>query len=113
MFVATVSLRGLGHDRGGGVAALHVTGGGAHNPTCCARLQSECCAKRRKCRDQDRDDNFDNLLFGHSFFSFGARRDSAELVFNFECKDNTPVNNVYHQNGNFIKKSYLPRLLAS
>ena len=113
MFVATVSLRGLGHDSGRGVAALHVTGGGAHNPTCCARLQSEGCAKGREGCYQHRNHDFDNLLFGHNFFSFGARRDSAELVFNFECKDNTPVNNVYHQNGNFIKKSYLPRLLAS
>ena len=46
-------------------------------------------------------------------FSFGARRDSAELVFNFECKDSAVVNNVYHRNGNFCKNSYFPRLLAS
>ena len=30
-----------------------------------------------------------------------------------ECKDSVIVNNVYHRNGNFCKKSYFFRLLAS
>ena len=70
MFVATVSLRGLGHDRGGGVAALDVTGGGAYHSTCRARLQSEGCAKRCEGRDEHRDHDFDDLLFGHNSFGF-------------------------------------------
>lgn len=70
MFVATVSLRGLGHDRGRGVAALHVTGGGAYHSTCRARLQSEGCAKRCEGRDEHRDHDFDDLLFGHTGFGF-------------------------------------------
>ena len=66
MFVATVSLRGLGHDRGGGVAALDIGGGGGDDSGGSARLQSEGCAKGCEGRDEHRDHDFDDLLFGHS-----------------------------------------------
>ena len=70
MFVATVSFRGLGHDRGGGVAALHITGCGTYHSTCRARLQSECGSQCRQCCDEHRDHDFDDLLFGHTGFGF-------------------------------------------
>ena len=34
MFVSTIRFRGFGHDGGGCVAALHITGGGRHRPCC-------------------------------------------------------------------------------
>ena len=70
MFVATVGLRGLGHDRGGGVAALDVTGGGGDDSGGSAGLQSEGCAKGCEGRDEHRDHDFDDLLFGHTGFGF-------------------------------------------
>jgi len=70
MFVATVGLRGLGHDRGGGVAALDVTGGGGDDSGGCARLQSEGGSQCRQCCDEHRDHDFDDLLFGHNSFGF-------------------------------------------
>jgi len=66
MFVATVGFRGLGHDRGRGVAALDVTGGGGDDSGSCARLQSEGCAKGCEGCDEHRDHDFDDLLFGHN-----------------------------------------------
>jgi len=72
MFLATIRFRGLGHDRGRGVAALHVTGGRTHHPGCCARLQTEGCAKRREGCDQHRDHNLDDLSFVHNSFGSGC-----------------------------------------
>ena len=110
---SVVRLRNACLDHHRRVAALVELGFVADGPHHIARTQPECRSQRRQCRDEHGDDDFDDLLFGHSFFSFGARRDSAELVFNFECKDSAVVNNVYHRNGNFCKNSYFPRLLAS
>ena len=70
MFVATVGLRGLGHDRGGGVAALDIGGGGGDDSGGSAGLQSEGCAKGCEGRDEHRDHDFDDLLFGHSGLGF-------------------------------------------
>ena len=40
-------------------------------------------------------------------------RDLRDPFAERECKDSVIVNNVYHRNGNFCKKSYFFRLLAS
>ena len=70
MFVAAVGLRGLGHDRGGGVAALDIGGGGGDDSGGSAGLQSEGCAKGCEGCDEHRDHDFDDLLFGHSGLGF-------------------------------------------
>jgi len=66
VFVATVGFRGFGHDRGGGVAALHITGGGGDDSGSSAGLQTEGCAKGCERCDEHRDHDFDDLLFGHN-----------------------------------------------
>ena len=66
VFLATVRLRGLGHDGGRGVAALDIRRTRTHHPRCCATLQSESCTQRCQCRNQYGDDDLDNLLFRHS-----------------------------------------------
>ena len=74
MFLATVSFRSLGHDRGRGVAALHVRGGGGDDSGGSAGLQTEGCTKRREGCDQHRDHNLDDLSFVHNSFGLGFKR---------------------------------------
>ena len=66
MFLATIGFRGLRHDGGRGVAALHVTGGGRHRPRSGTTLQTQSCRQGRQRRNQYRDDEFDDLLFTHN-----------------------------------------------
>ena len=68
-FLATVGLRGLGHDGGCGVAVLNVRCTRTHHPRRCATLQSESCTQRRQCRNQYGDDDLDNLLLTHGAYA--------------------------------------------
>ena len=81
VFVATVGLRGFGHDRGGGVSALHVRGGGGDDSGGCARLQTEGCAKGCERCDEHRDHDFDDLLFGHNSWGLGVDWSTGQLDF--------------------------------
>lgn len=70
LFLAAVGLRGLRHDGGRGVAVLHIAGTRTHHPCRRAALQSERCAQRGQGGYQYRDDDFDDLLSGHSCLCF-------------------------------------------
>ena len=65
MFLATIGLRGLGHDGGRGVAVLHIARSRADHPRRRATLQAQACTQRRQRRNQYRDDEFDDLLLAH------------------------------------------------
>ena len=61
-----VTFDGLCLDDAGGVTALPVLGLGGDRSGDVTTRQSEGCAEGSQCRDEDTDDDFDNLLLGHS-----------------------------------------------